>query len=110
MKVFEVMERLQLLHKLVDARKTGTPEELAKRLGIKKRMLYEMIDELKARDLPISYSRADKTFYYTQTVNFKLDYKIEILDEQELQNCNAGGWGFFFPCSFIARNTPTFTP
>lgn len=100
--------RLQLIHKLVAAQRTGTPEEFARQLGIKKRMLYDMIDELKARDLPISYSRTNKTFYYTTPVNFQLDYKIEVLDEQELENRNAGCSIYFSPCIFIARSSSIF--
>ncbi len=90
MKIFDTMYRLQLMHKLISARRTGTPAEFAKLLGIKRRMLYDIIDELKARELPISYSRSHKSFFYTSPVNFHLDYKIEILDDQDIKNLNAG--------------------
>ncbi len=83
MKVFDMMDRLQHMHKLIDARKTGTPEEFAQQIGVKRRMLYEIIEELKARDLPISYSRSRRTFFYLKPVSFYLDYKIEFYEQKE---------------------------
>jgi len=110
MKVFELIDRLQLFNKLVEERKTGTPEEFAERLGIKRRTLYELVDELKSHNVPISYSRVSKTFFYTRAVDFKLDCKIKLLDEKEMVEKNGGFSRFLFPCSFSARNKITLAP
>ena len=34
MKVFEYLDRISMMHKMVSREKTGTPEELARRLGL----------------------------------------------------------------------------
>lgn len=108
MKIFELIDRLQLINKLVEERRTGTPEELAERLGIKRRTLYELLDELKSHNVPISYSRVSKTFFYTHAVDFQLNCKIRLLDEKEMAEKNGGFSSFRTPCSFSARSKPTF--
>ena len=47
MKIFEYIDRINLLHKLIKERRTGTPENLAKRLLISPSRLYVILDELK---------------------------------------------------------------
>ena len=55
MKIFEYLDRIEMAHKLVSRQKTGTPEEFAKQLGVSRTSLYELIDELRSRGVPISY-------------------------------------------------------
>lgn len=55
-----------MMHKLVSRQKTGTPEEFASQLGVSRTSLYEMIDELRSRGVPIAYSKSAKTFFYRQ--------------------------------------------
>jgi predicted transcriptional regulator len=100
MKVFDIISRLQLMHKLISEKKTGSPDEFAKRLGIKRRTLYEIIDEMKSRDLPITYSRNAKTFFYEQPVNVEVLFKVKPLSRDELEEKNAGSSLFFFRAVF----------
>ena len=44
---------------------TGTPEELAQKLHVSKRQLYNLVDEFRAMGASIKYSRESKTYYYT---------------------------------------------
>ncbi|MDD3077939.1 MAG: HTH domain-containing protein [Paludibacter sp.] len=64
MNVFKDFTCLQRLHELVLLEKTGTPQQLAKRLGISRATLYVMIDQLKSIDMEIVYSRKTQTFCY----------------------------------------------
>ncbi|MDR1227220.1 MAG: hypothetical protein LBK47_10055 [Prevotellaceae bacterium] len=64
MKLFALIEKMELFHKLVKFEHTGTPEALALRLGISRSYLYEIIDELRARGIAIEYSRIKHSFYY----------------------------------------------
>lgn len=41
---------------------TGTPTELADRLGIPERTLYRMIETMKELEIPISYNRHRRTY------------------------------------------------
>jgi len=40
-------ERTKLLIELIEKEKTGSPGELAKRLGVKERMVYRIMDDLR---------------------------------------------------------------
>jgi transcriptional antiterminator len=42
------VNRMQYLEELIEKERTGTPKELAKRLGISERMLYHYLDDLKS--------------------------------------------------------------
>jgi len=80
MKIIETFERIKLLHALILQKKTGTPDQLAKRLGISRTCLYNLIDELKGYNLPIDYSKSLTTFFYEQDVVFTFLFKIMLMN------------------------------
>ncbi|MFZ2906534.1 MAG: HTH domain-containing protein [Cyclobacteriaceae bacterium] len=51
---------------LIEKQKTGTPEELAKKLGISRRMLFEYLTAVKANGMPVHYCRTRKRYYYAE--------------------------------------------
>ncbi|MES2417616.1 MAG: helix-turn-helix domain-containing protein [Bacteroidota bacterium] len=71
MKLSSYIYRINLLHKLIKERRTGTPEELAKRLRLSKSRLSRIIEELKLEGVPLAYSRQIRSYYYT------IDYKMQ---------------------------------
>ena len=97
----KTIERLQLLHELISQNKTGTPEQLANRLGVSRSYLYVMIDELRLLNLHISYSRKNKSFYYEKVVDVEFVLKIRTLNEDDLININAGICISLFPSSIL---------
>lgn len=56
--------RMQYLQQLIEKQNTGTPKELADRLGISERMLYRYIDELKESKQPIAFCRKRKSYVF----------------------------------------------
>lgn len=56
--------RLQYLHELIEKQGTGTPKDLANRLGISERMLYRYIDELRAGEKRIEFCRKRKSYIF----------------------------------------------
>ena len=90
MKLFEYIERINLLHKLISERRTGCPETLAKRLGISTSRLYVVLDELKLMGAPISYSRETQSYFYYLKFDIEIKAHFRLLDQNELQNINAG--------------------
>lgn len=104
MNFVEIIERINRLHKLIEQERTGTPTDLAKKLGISRSTLYNMIEELKSYDAPIEYSRSRGTFYYTK--GFDMDIQLsfgKIHDESELKKIN-GGSKVFHSVHFFRRN------
>jgi hypothetical protein len=94
MKVFEYLDRISKVHKLVSRRKTGTPEEFACQLGVSRTTLYELIDELRSRGAPIAYSKSSKTFFYRQPYDITVTCSLRPLTYAEIKE-NEGGAIFF---------------
>ncbi|CAM3643018.1 HTH domain-containing protein [Sphingobacterium prati] len=90
MQLFKYIDRINLLDKLIRQRRTGTPSELAKRLGISVSRLYVMLDELKGQGAPIEYSRQSCTYLYTHEFMISISFKIETLGDDKLRYISGG--------------------
>ncbi len=90
MKVFEYLDRISLMHKLVSRQRTGTPGELARRLGVSRTSLYELIDELRSRGAPITYSKSAKTFFYSQPYDIDVSCRLRPLTYAEAKEKSGG--------------------
>jgi biotin operon repressor len=90
MKVFEYLDRISMMHKLVANQKTGTPVEFARQLGVSRTSLYELIDELRSRGAPIAYSKSARTFFYRQPYDIAVTCLLRPLTYAEEKE-NAGG-------------------
>ena len=103
MKAFEQMADLKLLNKLIAQEATGTPEELAARLKLSRRQLYNLIDLMKDWEAPIKYNRSRKTFYYACKFDLNILVSVEVIKEDE-QTVVYGGAveKNNFPCNLIA--------
>lgn len=99
LKIFEYIDRISLMHKLIKEQKTGTPCDFANRLGIKRSRLYEIIDELKSRGVPIQYSKSENTFYYEYPYDIRLFCEMKPLSKNEMIEKNGGVFVLypFFP-------------
>jgi predicted DNA-binding transcriptional regulator YafY len=61
------IEQLRRVDQLIRMKNTGSPRELAQRLGVSERSIYENITLLcKHFNCPIKYSRLRRTYYYTK--------------------------------------------
>lgn len=91
MKIIEQLERLEILHKLINDERTGSPTELADRLGISRSTLYNLIEELKSYNITVSYSRAKQSFVYDNDISLEIQYSVKVIKhEEELKLINAG--------------------
>ncbi|SDA70659.1 HTH domain-containing protein [Algoriphagus alkaliphilus] len=58
-------ERTKLLIELIEKRKTGSPGELANRLGVKERMVYRIMDDLRLMvEEEIIYCKEFKSYIF----------------------------------------------
>jgi hypothetical protein len=101
MKIFEYIDRISLMHKLIKERKTGTPDDFAGRLGVKRTRLYELIDELKSYGAPILYSKSESTFYYESPYDIRLMCIMRPLSKNDFIEKNGGC--FLLPSFFSGR-------
>lgn len=99
MKVFQYLERIEKIHKLVNHERTGTPDEFARHLGISRTRLYEIMDDLKLEGAPISYSRVCRTFYYEEPFKISVSMELRTLDPIEKKTAAGGkiSQSTFFP-------------
>ncbi len=94
MKVFEYLDRIGRMNLMLQHRHTGTPVEFARRLGVSRTCLYEMIDELRSRGAPILYSKSGKTFYYEHPYDITITCSLHPLNYiEEIEN--SGGTKLF---------------
>ena len=58
-------ERTKLLIELIEKEKTGNPKELARSLGLKERMVYNLLDDLRLTMCrKICYCKEKKTYVF----------------------------------------------
>lgn len=92
MKFFTILDRIDKMNKLVLARKTGTPVEFASQLGVSRTSMYELIDELRSREVPISYSKSIRSFYYTRPFEMKIILSFRPLTDEEGKDISGGAF------------------
>jgi len=66
--------RFQYLDFLIRTRATGNPGELANKLNISRRTVFEYIEILKSLEAPIAYDKFNETYYYTETGSFNFKF------------------------------------
>jgi len=102
MNLLQNVNRIEKLHTLILYKKTGTPKELAERLGISRASLYILIDKFNSLNLQVSYSRKYETFYYEQEVKLTISFKVEeIENDDKLRKINGGCFKSFLPSDFL---------
>ncbi len=84
MKLLEQIERINRLHELIKYKRTGTPEQLAKRLSLSTSMIYKLMEELKFKEAPIEYSRQLKTYYYSSQYLMHIQMDFRLLRDDEM--------------------------
>ena len=70
----EILSRIQRLDQLIRIKGTGSPTELAQRIGISERSVYEYLKLMKGLGAPIKYSREKKSYSYTYEGNFRIEF------------------------------------
>ncbi len=67
MPLTKLLQRLEYLDRLIRFKNTGTPTELAEKLGVSERTLYRMLEELRIDwKLPIAYDQDNQTYCYLE--------------------------------------------
>ncbi len=85
------IERLEKIDKLIRKRRTGTPEELARNIGVSRRQLYNYLDELRSYGVEINYFRVCQSYRYTSNTRLRINFECEVIDNNQIQN-TAGGF------------------
>lgn len=92
MKFFTILDRIDKMNRLVKSGVTGSPDEFADSLGVSRTSLYELLDELRSRGAPISYSKSARTFLYTEPFDIKIICSLRFLSDEEGKDMNGGAY------------------
>lgn len=75
MSLLKYIERVRRIDMLIHMRATGTPEEFAEKLGIRRSTLFQSLQEIKDLGVDIRYSNIRETYYYAD--ERRIEIKIE---------------------------------
>lgn len=73
----EIFLRLDRIDQLIRIKRTGTPAELADKIGLSERSMYEYIRLMKEFGAPVVYSRERKSYFYLQEGRFIVRFLTE---------------------------------
>ncbi len=75
MKLGNYLNRVEKIDHLIQTRSTGSPAELADKVGISESMLYNYLQFMRRSGAPIEYSKTKKTYFYRFKGNFSFGFK-----------------------------------
>jgi len=75
MSLLKYIERVRRIDMLIHMKATGTPEEFAEKLGIRRSTLFQSLQEIKDLGVDIRYSNIRETYYYAD--ERRIEIKIE---------------------------------
>jgi predicted DNA-binding transcriptional regulator YafY len=84
MKSIKNLERLRQLHTLIENERTGSPKDLANRMNISERLVYNLIEQLKDFEARICYDRGRKTYYYSDDFQLKVKISVSVISNNEV--------------------------
>ncbi|UXP32025.1 DNA-binding protein [Reichenbachiella agarivorans] len=90
MNFIKQIENLQLINKLILQERTGSPDELANRLGVSRSKLYEMIDMMKVWGLNVVYDRTARSFRFERQEALEIEFSLRVLREDESEKLYGG--------------------
>ena len=69
---------------------TGSPKEIASRMHISQRQLYNLLEQLRDMDAPIRFNRSANTYLYTSEFELLVSISIKVMKEDQLKIVYAG--------------------
>ncbi len=92
MNTIKTLERLQRIHSLIQKECTGSPYELAGKMNISERSIYNLIDYLRDFNACVGYDRARKTYYYKNNFSLSLQISLSIGTDDEITEVLGGSY------------------
>jgi hypothetical protein len=84
--ILKLQHRFVYLNYLLKNKATGTPKELASKLGLTERAWYKLRDQLvNDLELPIAYCNERRSYYYTEEGSFEFGFRRFSALEKEKQ-------------------------
>jgi hypothetical protein len=90
MKLFENLERIKKMNRMIKSGQTGTPAEFALIIGISQSHLFRCLNEMQQFGLDIHYSRSMKTYFYGNDNELSVIYSVKIISDKEAKVIHGG--------------------
>ena len=68
----ESFKRIERIDQLIRIKGTGSATELAEKLGISRRSVYNLLNEMKEKGAPIKFDQYRGSYYYDEEGYFKI--------------------------------------
>ena len=90
MNTIKQLERLRKIHEFIKVAHTGTPKEFANRLQLSESQLYNILEDLKIKGFPISYSKSLKSYVYDDDCELEIIYSVKLITSEERIKISGG--------------------
>ena len=84
MKIFEIVERFDLIYKLIKEEKTGTAKEFAQKVELSCSQLFNYLEYLKSFEIEIYYDVYKNSYVLKNDVEDEIYQPIRVLTNNEL--------------------------
>jgi predicted DNA-binding transcriptional regulator YafY len=88
MNLKKYFDRFDRLHSMIRRKATGSPAELAAKLNLSERAVFEYIRIMREMGAPISFCHSRRTYYYEREVQFNMGFRE--LTNEEAKGVDAG--------------------
>jgi DNA-binding Lrp family transcriptional regulator len=83
MSSMKYIRKILRINRLIKLRATGSPRELADKLGISERSVYEYISNMKELGAPIAFSYSHNSYIYCHDGDLVIGFSCDILTDAE---------------------------
>jgi hypothetical protein len=81
---------LERVDRLIGMKATGSPKQLANRLGVSEATVFRMIETMKELEAPICYDFTRQSYTYSEPTKFRCGFYIKALDEKTSRSFSGG--------------------
>jgi biotin operon repressor len=89
--ILKVKDQLETLHQQINNGSTGSPAELAQRMGISERTVKRYIAQLREMGADIRFSLHRNTYYYATSLTFRFGYEPVFANDDNPVGNGEGG-------------------
>ncbi len=75
MTFIEKLQTIDRVHSLINRKATGTADDLASKLNVSRRCVYDIINLMKMMGAPIEFCTSRRTYYYTHPCELMIGFQ-----------------------------------
>jgi predicted transcriptional regulator len=90
MSFIKYIERLRRMDSLISMMATGTPEEFAEKLGLRRSTLFQSLQEMREMGVNIKYSFIRQSYYYADNRRIKIKLENIFPDQTNKEKMTIG--------------------